>query len=231
MPTMNRPLDVGTAYRDAREDIEALVRSLTPDQLAAPVPACPGWTVHDVVSHVTGVAADAVGVGWRGAPRPEQTSEQVTERAATPTNVVLREWERAASQFELLLTKSGGVAIEPVMDLVNHEHDIRGALGLPGNRASEGVAIAIDRVVSLWFSKIDSAGLPDVVIHDGPDEVVAGRFDAPVGFRASPFEVFRSGFGRRSRAQIERRFHDVDDPAPYVDLLCLFGPADTDIVE
>lgn len=228
---MAEPVDLGVLYREAREDFERLVRSLSPGQLATPVPACSPWTVHDVVAHVVGEAVEAVAGGGGAVSGPDRVADHVAERSSTPTTVVLREWERAATQFELLLSKSGGSAVEPVVDLVTHEHDVRGAVGLPGNRDSRAVQVGTERVVSLWFSKIESAGLPDVVIHDGSDDVVAGRFDAPVGFRASPFEIFRAGHGRRSRSQIEGRFHDTDDPAAYVPLLCLRGPAESDIVE
>lgn len=230
MRPMSSPLDLGALYREAREDLARLVRTLSPSQLSTPVPACPPWTVHDVIAHLAGDAVDAVSGGREGTGA-ERAEAHIAERASTPTTVVLREWERVATQVEMLLTKSGGAAVDPVVELAAHEHDIRGALGLPGNRDSRAVEVATDRIVSLWFSKIESSGLPDVVIHDGSDDVVAGRFDAPVGFRASSFEVFRAGMGRRSRAQIERRLHDTDDPGAYVPLLCLRGPAEADIVE
>lgn len=222
-------LDLGTSYRHAREDVAALVRSLDSGQLLEPVPACPGWSVHDLVSHLAGMATDAVNNRLNGPPSAEQTAAQVRERATTPTSIVLREWERAASQYEALLSKSKQANPAAVIGLVVHEHDIRGALGLPGNRDAELVGFAVERAARLWLGKVDSAGLSPVRIEDG--EHIAGSEDAPGLLRAGRFEFFRLVHGRRSRAQIAQRFSGVDDPDRYIDLLCLSEPADSDIYE
>ena len=51
--------DAGAAYRLVRGRIDALVRGR--DGIAElAVPACPGWTVRQVVAHVAGVAQDIV---------------------------------------------------------------------------------------------------------------------------------------------------------------------------
>lgn len=222
--------DLGAAYRQARESVADLIRSLGPDQLARPVPACPGWTVHDVVAHLTGVASDVITGRLTGIPDESQTAAQVADRSATPTAVVLREWERSASQLEAVLSKGGRSNLPPVADVVVHEQDIRGALGLPGNRDTSLIDLVTAPVAGLWESKIDSAGLAPVVVKDG-DRVMYGSPEAPVEMATSRFEFFRAAYGRRSRSQIERRFHGTDDPGAYVDLLCVFGPAGSDLVE
>jgi hypothetical protein len=117
-----------------------------------------------------------------------------------------------------------------VADVVVHEQDMRGALGLPGHRDTPLIDLVTAPVAKLWESKIDSAGLEPVVVKDG-DEVLYGSPDAPVEMRASRFEFFRAAYGRRSRSQIERRLGGTDDPGAYVDLLCVFGPAESDLVE
>lgn len=224
---MMQGVDVGAAYRGGREDVAGLVRSLRPEQLLVPVPASPGWTVHDVVSHLTGVAADVGG----GMPDQEQSTAAVERRVGDPTSIVLREWERASRQIEVILTKSGRGDLASVIDVVVREHDIRAAVGLPGNRDSLLVEIAVARAVELWFAKLESAGLPDVVVRDDSDAVVAGRPDARVTFGSSRFELFRSAYGRRSSSQIERRLDGADDPAAYVPILCVQGPAVHDVIE
>ena len=79
-----------------------------------------------------GVAADALTGKLGGVPSDEQTAAQVEQRRGQPTTVVLREWERSASQFELVLTKAGPSILPAAIDVAVHEHDIRGALDLPG---------------------------------------------------------------------------------------------------
>lgn len=223
-------LDLGAIYRRGREDVSALVRTLGTEQLQAPVPACPGWSVHDVVSHLAGLATDAVNGRLHGTPEPSQTAAQVAERKGSPTSIVLREWERTASQLEVVLSKTAPSNAAAVIGLGVHEHDIRGALGLPGNRNGPLIDLAIGRALELFESKVESAGLPAVVFEDG-DEVMAGSAAAPVIYRSSVFEVFRAAYGRRSRRQIERRFSGSENPAPYVPLLCIYDPADTDLIE
>lgn len=208
-----------------------MVRSLTPEQLDTAVPATPGWTVHGVVSHLAGVATDAVNGRLRGFPSPEETAAQVEARAGTPTSLVLREWERSASQLEVLLTKSGGKMAAPVIDVGVHEQDIRGALGVPGNRRGPLIDLAVEGSAEVWLSKIESAGLAPVKVEDESGALVVGRDEAPVTFRASRFELVRAIYGRRSRAQIERRFEGSEHPLPYIPLMCVFGPADEDVFE
>ena len=43
-------VDVPQLYRDGRQRITELVGAIDPDEAATPVPACPAWTVHDVVA-------------------------------------------------------------------------------------------------------------------------------------------------------------------------------------
>src|SRR5438874_1252993 len=50
-------MSIGALYADGRGRISDLVSGLG-EEAAAPVPACPQWSVHDVVAHVTGVCAD-----------------------------------------------------------------------------------------------------------------------------------------------------------------------------
>lgn len=223
--------DLGTLYRRAREDVEALVRSLTPQQLETAVPACPGWTVHGVVSHLAGTATDAINGRLQGVPTPEQTAAQVSERAGIPTSIVLREWERTGSQMEALLGKSGAGSAS-VVDVAVHEQDIRGALGMPGNRDGPLVDLALERAGELLASRVESAGLAALKVQaETESEPSLGWEDAPVTFRASRYELFRSIYGRRSRAQLERRLVGTEDPGAYIELICLFGPADRDVIE
>lgn len=224
--------DLGTLYRKAREQVAELVRSLGPEELQAPVPACPGWTVHGVVSHLAGMATDTINGRLQGTPGPEQTAAQVGERADTPTSIVLREWERAGSQMEALLGKAGNRRAGPVIGVVVHEQDIRGALGLPGNRQGPLIDLAVDDAAQVFFNKVDSAGLARIkVAAESALAPVIGEETAPVSLRASRFELFRAMYGRRSRSQLRRRLLGTEEPDAYIDLLCIHPPAEEDIIE
>ena len=52
--------EIGVWYAAGRRRLSEVVLDLGPEEVARPVPACPDWTVHDVVAHLAGVCADVV---------------------------------------------------------------------------------------------------------------------------------------------------------------------------
>ena len=80
-----------TLYAGTRERITAAVRDLGPAELQRIVPACPEWTVHNLVSHLAGVAADFSTGNLAGAPRPPWTAVQVEARRYRSVAQVLDE--------------------------------------------------------------------------------------------------------------------------------------------
>ncbi|HET6985263.1 MAG TPA: maleylpyruvate isomerase N-terminal domain-containing protein, partial [Kribbella sp.] len=87
-------------YRASRERVTAAVRGLDPADLNRQVPACPDWTVHNLVSHLAGVATDFATGNLDGAPRPPWTAVQVNARRAAPIDAVLEEWASAGPALE-----------------------------------------------------------------------------------------------------------------------------------
>ncbi len=213
-------IDLGAIYREARLRLEALVRASDP---AVEVAACPGWRVHDVVAHLVAVAEDVVAGRLRRPPRDDETAAQVARRAGRPTAEVLGDWEEVAPAFEQLV---GRARIWPALvDVVSHEHDVRGALGVPGARQLPAVAEC-----SSWLLEHLEAPGPLVVEMDG----VAFSCGPPgpdcLLLSTSAFEVLRFRTGRRSRAQLEAMAWR-GDPGPVLDHLAVFGPSPQDIVE
>ena len=92
--------EVADHYRTARLRITELVLSLDDDELARAVPACPGWTVHDVVSHITGVADDALNGRMDGVATDPWTAAQVERGRGTSTPDLLERWTEQAAVFE-----------------------------------------------------------------------------------------------------------------------------------
>ncbi|HET7246492.1 MAG TPA: maleylpyruvate isomerase N-terminal domain-containing protein [Streptosporangiaceae bacterium] len=52
--------DLAGMYRETRERLAGLVAGLDEAQLGTPVPACPGWSVADVVGHLAAIPEDAL---------------------------------------------------------------------------------------------------------------------------------------------------------------------------
>jgi uncharacterized protein (TIGR03083 family) len=210
-----------------------LVRDLDDERLSLPVPGCPAWTVKELVGHCSAVVTDAVRGNLEGAGSDEWTARQVQERAGWPLADILDEWEASAKVVEGQLDDyPKGLSRTLIIDLVTHEHDLRGALGLPGGRDSEAYEVGRKGFHVGLAKTIEERGMPGLRLTAGD----GWSFDAgpdPVTTVHAPdsFELFRALAGRRSRAQV-LAYEWSGDPQPYLPLLSRFGALpETDVVE
>src|SRR5439155_3479575 len=135
---------VGTAYASTRHRITDLVADPATGDAARTVPCCPAWSVHDVVAHLAGVVDDVLAGRLDGVATDPWTAAQVELRRGRPLAEVVDEWNALAPQFEQFLDSVGPPGAQAVADIVTHEHDIRQALGSPGARDSDALAIGLD---------------------------------------------------------------------------------------
>lgn len=219
--------DLALLCAGTRQRIMSLVSGLADAELAAPVPACPGWSVRDVLAHLAATAEDVQAGRLTGVPTDEQTAAQVARFAGRDLAGILAAWEAAAPAFEQAIA---GFRVWPgVIDLASHEHDIRGAVGRPGARDSDAVWHGAGRLLGWLRSPVPLR----VVVEDA--EFLAGPADgtgaAPaLQLTTSRFEALRWRMGRRSRAQLAA-LEWSGDPAAVLDHLMVFGPAAADVVE
>jgi uncharacterized protein (TIGR03083 family) len=184
-----------------------LARDLSADDWAAPVPCCPGWTVRDVLSHVAGIPDDVFAGRIDGVATDPWTAAQVERNRSLAVDDLLARWDEQSVPFAALMQQ-----IEqdrPPIDCHAHEHDIRHALGRPGDRDS-------DIIVSAAAEMLDKLREQGVELRG-----------------ATPFEVFRSRLGRRSRSQLDD-YDWVGEPdavAAVRDAWFAFGPAEQPIIE
>lgn len=210
-------------YHDARERIADLMTDADPAAWRADVPACPGWTVRDVVSHLVAVAQDWVAGSLAGAPTDAQTAEHIRRFDDEDESALLGLW-RAAAQGLTERARADGLE-PPLGDITCHEHDIRSALGRPGARDAESVRWTAHRLLSALHTPVPLR----VEVEDG--QYRAGPAgDAQLLLRTTCFEATRWRTGRRSPAQLAA-MDWTGDPAPVLDHLCLFGPATVDVIE
>jgi uncharacterized protein (TIGR03083 family) len=192
-----------------------LLAGLDETALAAQVPACPAWTVRDVLAHVTGVAADAAGGtyfsgaadAWSdirlAAARDEWTAGQVQSRRDRPVEALLAEWAGWAATLEPVLAGTapalpgspGWLVSAPVADLAVHLHDVRGALRQPGDRDAPVTGLGL-RIYARWLGQ---------------------RLDQALS-------------GRRSLGQVRALGWD-GDPEPYLDLFAPYPMPASPLVE
>ena len=138
--------DLAGLYRETRERLANLVGGLPADQLAAPVPACPGWTIRDVIAHLTATAEDAVAGRLTGPPSDEHTAGQVARLAEVPVPELLARWAAVAPRFEEIIAAFR--VLPAVVDLASHEQDIRGAAGRAGARDSAAIRACTDALLT-----------------------------------------------------------------------------------
>lgn len=171
------PADMPTSvlYVAAVESFMIFARTLTDGQWLQPVPCLPGWDVRDVLSHVAGVPDDGVAGRMEGAPGEAWTASQVE-----------RNRDMAVGEHR------------PPFDCHAHEHDIRHALGLAGNRDSLVVQAA-----EVQLARSIEAPVTVTVTLDDRRTLTSGEGDGATTLEGiSGFEVFRSRLGRRSRSPV-----------------------------
>ena len=215
--------DLARMYRETRERLTALVAGLDEAELGTPVPACPGWSVADVIGHLAAIPEDALAGRLTGPPSEEETAAQVARFRGKPMAQTLAGWTELAPRFEEVVA---AFKVWPaVIDVASHEQDVRGAVGQPGARDTEVI-----REMSGWLL----AGLaPPVRLRVTVEQahIQVGPDDAPVlGLTTTWYEAFRWRMGRRSRDQLAA-LDWSGDPAPVLDHLAVFGPARADIIE
>jgi uncharacterized protein (TIGR03083 family) len=217
------PCQIARAYQETRERTIALVTGLDDTALSTAVAACPGWSVRDVVAHLAAVAEDWVRGRLAGPPTDEETAAQIARFDRHDVTEILAAWTDAAAQLDRMAETTG---VEPPLgDIASHEHDIRGAIGLPGARDSTAVLYSSDRLLeNLRTPAPLRVAVDDAEYHSGPDG------GTEIRLRTTRFEALRWRTGRRSRDQLAAMDWS-GDPTGVLEHLYLFGPADADIVE
>ncbi|ORW10499.1 maleylpyruvate isomerase family mycothiol-dependent enzyme [Mycolicibacter longobardus] len=212
-------------YRAAHDRIATLAGELTDDQLRIPVPATPGWSVHEVLAHLVGGAADVLAQRLDGVPGDSWTARHVAERRHRPVAELLDEWQNASPAVESSLPeKHTGPNL--AADVICHEADLREALGLSRTDREH------------WQPFLDVMGYyPGRRLRDTGTLVISdelgqqwrcGSGESVTELRADGYELLRGVFSRRSRRQIAAWDWSPEPSAQLVDGFGAFGPRDDD---
>lgn len=165
--------DLVEAFAQTAQAVVELARTCSEDDLAQPT-ECPGWTVHDQISHVVGVEAWLQG---HKDPRVEvppyahvrndlgKRVEYAVELRRSRTGAqVLSELEDVLAQRLSTLRdpsltgtdsipgpfgpdRATAVMLFRIFDVWTHEQDIRSALGRPGNLDSPAATVFVTAVM------------------------------------------------------------------------------------
>lgn len=191
-------------YPNVRDEVIALVRSLSEDEVAQTVPLTPGWTIQQVVAHVSGLNADVIAGAVEGLGTDERTSGQVSTRSSMSLEEICVEWLGYDDAMRAVTSEVPLMEERLAADLVIHLQDVQHALGLAVDTSNEATTSAAHvyaiRMPDRWT---EATGLQ--VALELSDGYRAGPDDgsADVTLRCSPYDFVRSVSGRRSRAQVE----------------------------
>lgn len=245
------PIDVATTYQQAQESIESLVRSATPEELDAIVPATPLWRTTDVVRHLAGVAAALVEgtlpedfnpiESWQSeqgtAAGNAFTDSHVSSRAERSLDEVLEEWREVTARMLPILRGEQKapqpfpfIELVPVNDIAVHLHDIRGALRRPGERDTPLVALGFASYFAAFAMRLARRDLPAVRVRYDGKERVTGEGEVAATWSGERFELFRALAGRRSNEQIAAMEWE-GDPEPFIPLISMYGPHHNPLIE
>lgn len=238
--------DLAGVYDETRQRISAVVSSLDEAALDRAAPATPGWTVRDLVAHMTGdlaalLADDLPTTFFTSFGDPAEVSRlnawtdaMVVERRGRPIGDVLDEWATLTPKAWSLLASSGDTGMlgfaDRVLttDVAVHEQDIYGALDVVAERECAALRVATATYVGVMGARLD--GLDPLQFVTPEKTYQAGDGEPLASARVDRFELFRALSGRRSPDQI-RAWDWTGDPAPYLPLFYLYGPRPEPLVE
>jgi uncharacterized protein (TIGR03083 family) len=183
------------AYRVCRENITDLLRR-HPGQAGLPVPACPGWSVRDVLAHLL-----EVGEGARASLSGQPAAAPLPGPGAG-LKELLEAWTQTGLAIEELLGDREGWHGPLTMDVFAHELDIRQVLGEPAPAGHPAYPGALRVVVGGFSSSVRARRLPALRIEAPGAQWVAGAGDPVVTVRGDRHDLFRSAAGRRTHRQI-----------------------------
>ncbi len=196
-------------YRAARQRITELLDGVSPEQEQLVVPTCPDWTVRNLLSHNEGLAAD-LSAGRRSKDVQAWIDGQVAERSDIDVADQLATWnETTGPAFEAALEQTPQMAAL-VFDVITHEHDLAGALGVTSDRASDGIPMVMELQARMIAKDLEANGLAPVRIVTEHETYQYGEGEPGLELRGSLFEMFRLTGARRSADQHRASDHDGD---------------------
>ncbi|GAA4410741.1 hypothetical protein GCM10023168_30750 [Fodinibacter luteus] len=243
----HRPGEVMTPVRRARwraawvyeqglAELSRILEGLPESAMADAVPACPAWSVGDLLAHLTGVAQDAARGAyaeraldaWRDPALAERreawTASHVDRLTDRSRDGALRHLRLHGGRLVLALRRGDAAIADgpewlvpaPVGDLAVHVADLREALGAPADTDGPVARFGFAAYRDWLHARLVAVGLPAIRLGDGSREWVVGDGEPAGSVTAPRHELFRMVSGRRSAAGI-RGYAWTTDVGPATD--------------
>ena len=213
-------VDAIAEWTNAQRRVMELVESLDPEECEQGVPACPAWTVTQLLAHMVGLSADVLAGDEPGDHNSTWTQRQVDSRADRGPADLATEWLSLTQPMQDWMRRHG---VRPLNDVVIHEQDLRGAVGRPGGRDTDGLAAVRDVMAQRFATRIRRAQLPPVQLESPEWMFSTGDAEPGLELSAPTFDLARALMTRRTADQLREwaRSGEVD---PYLPMFSGLGP-------
>lgn len=194
------------AYFRTRARMIDVARDADPSGLDMIVPACPDWTVADLIAHCVSMPA-AIGAGdLPTGPIDDWLRGLVEERRGVPTATTIDEWLSVDAPIAAMLDGPGAVLFG---DLAVHEHDLRGALDVPDHGALE-TDLVLPRTLAGFAAPLREADLGSIAIRDGDHEWRSHDAEPGLELDVTAWEAVRIVNSRRTARELRALPHRFD---------------------
>jgi uncharacterized protein (TIGR03083 family) len=211
-----RSPDAVAEWSAAHVRVAELVRAADGER---PVPACPAWTVRQLLAHMVGLGVDVVAGNEPDDHNAVWTQRHVDDRSDASIAELLAEWDSVTGALIAWMREH---TTRPLNDVIIHEQDLRGALAQPGARDTPGLQIVRDRILDRFARRLVDR-LPVRLQAEGWAWTSPGVGEPALVLQANGFDLARAVMSRRSAAQLQA-WTTRGDLEPYLAAFEVLGP-------
>ena len=215
-------LDLAAIYLAVRDRMCAAIAAMPVADAETIVPACPDWTVHDLLAHQTSMPAALIAGDLPTGVINEWIQGLVDARRDTSIDDLLAEWRSDDAALGGLVANVGIL----VGDLVAHEGDLCGALGAVADRTAPESEAMLPGALAGLQGPITEAGLGAIEVRHGDRSWRTHDAEPGWSFEADPWEAFRALTSRRTADELRAAAH-TGDVEPYLAVLDAHLPLPT----
>jgi uncharacterized protein (TIGR03083 family) len=213
-------VDAITEWTNTQRRVVELVESLNAEETERSVPACPDWTVTQLLAHMVGLNADVLAGDEPDDHNSTWTQRQVDRRAGREPADLVAEWLDLTQPMQDWMREHGS---RPLNDAVIHEQDMRGAVGRPGGRDSDGLVAVRELMAERFATRVRAAHLAPVELRSPVWIFSTGDGDPGLELFAPEFDLARALMTRRTADQL-RQWSTAGTIDPYLPVFASLGP-------
>lgn len=191
----HQPAEQHAAYRQSRRNITGIVAA--PDAAARTVPACPDWSVRDLVGHLVHICESFVA--------QEESQIDLRPPEGVTAAELLERWDGLDAALGTALESAPELRRRILLlDVLAHESDLRMCFAGTATPVDHpAFAGSIDLATLGLGLAVGGHALPALRIETPQRAWTVGEGDPVATVSGPPFDVFRSLTGRRTLRQIE----------------------------